>query len=137
MIDSKTKVLVADDFDLVRTMIRRMLADLGIENVEDARDGEEAMQKLKDAHAAGAPFGIVFLDWNMPKKSGYDVLNECRTSNEFAKLPIVMVTSEGERKHVLKALTSGATDYIVKPCSAPILTAKLKSINEALSRKAG
>ncbi|MBX3022417.1 MAG: response regulator [Bdellovibrionales bacterium] len=137
MINAQTKVLVVDDFDLVRTMLRRLLGDLGINNIEDARDGEEALEKLRSAEAAGSPYGIVFLDWNMPKKNGYDVLKECRESKEFGKLPIVMVTAEGERKDVLKALTSGATDYIVKPCSAPILTAKLKSINDVLARKAG
>lgn len=137
MINAQTKVLLVDDFDLVRTMLRRLLVELGISNIDDARDGEEALAKLKSAHASGEPYGMVFLDWNMPKKSGLEVLKEARASNEFQGLPIVMVTAEGERKDVLRALTSGATDYIVKPVSATILAAKIKNINELLSKKVG
>lgn len=137
MINNQTKVLLVDDFDLVRTMLRRLLSEIGITNIDDAHDGEEAMVKLKEAHGTGDPYGCVFLDWNMPRKSGYDVLKECRSTSEFLHLPIIMVTAEGERKHVLKALTTGATDYIVKPCSASILIAKINHVNEMISKKAG
>lgn len=137
MINTQTKVLLVDDFDLVRTMLRRFLSELSIANVEEARDGEEAMEMLKSARERGEPFGCVFLDWNMPKKTGFDVLKECRAAMEFKELPIIMVTAEGERAHILKALTMGATDYIVKPCSAAILVNKINHVNELLAKKVG
>lgn len=137
MIDAQTKVLLADDFDLVRTMLRRLLGELGLTNIDDARDGEEALAKIKQAQLAGDPYGAVFLDWNMPKKTGFEVLQECRKSKDFHKLPIIMVTAEGESKNVLQALSAGATDYIVKPCTAQILTAKIAHINQMILKNAG
>ena len=137
MITPQTKVLLVDDFDLVRMMLRRQLGELGISNVDDARDGEEGLAKLKEAAKSGDPYGVVFLDWNMPKKNGYDVLKECRASKEFQELPIIMVTAEGERAHVLQALTAGANDYIVKPCTPTILKAKIKHVNDSAVKNAG
>lgn len=137
MINNQTKVLLVDDFDLVRTMLRRMLSELGITQIDDARDGEEALAKIAREAEAGQPYGAVFLDWNMPKKNGFEVLQACRARPEMKETPIVMVTAEGEKKHVIKALSFGATDYIVKPCSADILKTKIARLNASGTKKAG
>ena len=136
MITNSTKVLLVDDFDLVRTMLRRMLTELGIAHIEDARDGEEALAKVTAAIEAGNPYGAIFLDWNMPKKNGFEVLQACRARPDMKDIPIIMVTAEGEKKHVIKALSFGATEYIVKPCSPEILKTKIQRLN-SLPKKAG
>ena len=117
-------------------MLRRMLTELGIVHIEDARDGEEALVKINAAIESGNPYGAVFLDWNMPKKNGFEVLQACRARHEMKDVPIIMVTAEGEKKHVIKALSFGATEYIVKPCSPDILKTKIQRLN-ALPKKAG
>jgi two-component system chemotaxis response regulator CheY len=138
MISEQTKILVVDDFDLVRTMLRRALGDLKITNIDDSRDGDEALRKIGEAIKGGKPYGAVFLDWNMPGTNGLQVLQACRTMPEMAKVPIIMVTAEGEKKQVIAALMAGATEYIVKPCSPEILSKKIQHINKTLqSKKAG
>ena len=134
MITNSTKVLLVDDFDLVRTMLRRMLTENGITQIEDARDGEEALVKITQAIEAGAPYGAIFLDWNMPKKNGFEVLQACRARGDMKDVPIIMVTAEGEKRHVIKALSFGATEYIVKPCSADILKAKIQRLNAQIKK---
>jgi two-component system chemotaxis response regulator CheY len=117
-------------------MLRRMLGEIGIAHIEDARDGEEALAKILQAIESGAPYGAIFLDWNMPKKNGFEVLQACRARADMKDVPIIMVTAEGEKKHVIKALSFGATEYIVKPCSPDILKTKIQRLN-AQPKKVG
>lgn len=135
MIDPQTKVLLVDDFAMVRTMMRSALTDLGFSAIEETDGAAKALQILSEAHKSGAPFGVVFLDWNMPGMTGVELLQICRESYEFKNLPIIMVTAEAEKKHVLRALTLGATDYIVKPCSSDVLEEKLAAINRLLKQQ--
>lgn len=137
MINSATRILLVDDFDLVRTMLRQVLSQLNIENVDDASDGIEAIHKIEEAHEEKNPYGAIFLDWNMPKRTGLEVIKYCRDKDEFKDLIIIMITAEAEKAYVLKALTSGATDYIVKPCSLQTMQSKIENINSKLAKKAG
>ena len=137
MLNSSSRVLLVDDFSLIRTMLTKSLINLGFRHIEEAKDGVQALEKLTKALSDQVPYNIMFLDWNMPNKTGIEVLCECRAKAEFKDLVIVMVTSEAEKKHVLRALTSGANDYVVKPSSDAILSAKIAHINQQLSKKAG
>lgn len=131
-ITRKSRVLIVDDFAVVRMMLRRYLTDIGIREIDEAKDGAEAMHKIKEAQQVGRGYGIVFIDWTMPKKTGLDVLHECRRTDAFKKIPIILVTAEGERRQVMKAIQIGATDYIVKPFTIEVLRAKIKSLNDRL-----
>ncbi len=134
MISPKTKVLIVDDFQLIRKIIRDSLAEIEFHEVVEAANGEEAMSILKQEYQNSSPVGLMFLDWNMPGKNGMDVLKFCRSSEEFKNLPIMMVTAEGEKRQVLSAFTEGATDYIVKPCSKDIVQQKILNLIERLSK---
>lgn len=136
MLTSQTKVLLVDDFDLMRTMLRKSLEEMGYQDIHDSHDGEDATTKIEKAHSEGQPYGAIFLDWNMPKKTGIEVLEWCRTNSLYKDLIIIMVTAEAEKKHVFNALMKGANDYIVKPCSAAILKSKIDHVNERLNKKA-
>lgn len=138
MITKDSRILLVDDLNLVRNMLRQALREMGFEKMDDASDGEIAIAKLNSAINEDKAFDLVFLDWNMPVKTGIEVVEFCRENEFFRNLPIIMVTAEAEKKNVLKALTLGANDYIVKPVSQDILDAKLKHLNEQLAkRKAG
>lgn len=128
------KILLVDDFEIVRLMLKNALSDLGFPNVEEAEDGRVALKLIREAHSAGAPFNLVFCDWNMPDVSGLDVLETCRSLPDFKNLPIVMVTAEAEQQHVVRALRAGATDYVVKPIAPDVLE---KKVNKVLSKLAG
>ena len=71
---------------------------------------------------------LVLLDWNMPKLSGLDFLKQVRAIPKFAKLPIIMVTSEAAKYNVIEALQCGATDYIVKPINERKFSEKISKI---------
>lgn len=135
MINESSRVLIADDFELVRVMMEKALKELGFTHIEQAENGKETMEKLKEAQEKGQPFSLLFLDWNMPEVDGYEVLTQCRTNKDFENLPIVMITAESERAYVLKALMAGATDYVVKPLSPPVLKEKLSDINKRLATR--
>lgn len=128
------KILLVDDFEIVRLMLRNALGDLGFTDIEEAEDGKTAMLKLVEAHGAGKPFALVFCDWNMPEMTGIEVLEACRTTPEFATLPIVMVTAEAEQESVVRAIRAGATDYVVKPIAPDVLERK---VNKILAKLAG
>ncbi len=71
---------------------------------------------------------LVFCDWNMPEKSGLDLLQEVRADSAMAKLPFILVTAHSERNKVIRALKNGVSDYIVKPLSASVIEQKLMQL---------
>lgn len=113
------KVLVVDDSGTMRKIIIRSLNAVGFTDVQEASDGNEGFAAFQRQ-----PFGLVMTDWNMPNKSGIELTREIRASG--SKVPIFMVTTEGEKARVLEAIQAGITDYLVKPFSADALREKLE-----------
>jgi two-component system chemotaxis response regulator CheY len=112
------KVLVADDSGTMRRIIIRSFNALGINEVTEAEDGEVALAKF-----SAAPFDIVITDWNMPRKTGLEVIQGIR--GQGSSVPIIMVTTESEKRNVLAAITAGVSDYLVKPFDTEQLREKL------------
>lgn len=113
------RVLLADDSGTMRTIQKRCLAKLGIENVVEAEDGEQALQLFMQAQ-----YDIVLTDWNMPKMDGLTLLKELRQLNR--DIPIIMITTEAERARVVLAIQCGVSDYLVKPFTPDGLKEKLE-----------
>lgn len=130
------RILIVDDFETVRLFLRNALNQIGIENIEEAGDGKEALQMIQDNKKKGHSFDMVFCDWNMPEMTGIELLHEIRRSSEFKGLPFVMVTAESETSSVENALKAGTTDYITKPFTVDGLREKIESIFNRL-QKAG
>jgi two-component system chemotaxis response regulator CheY len=116
---SDSKVLVADDSSTMRKIILRSLSAVGVENVVEAADGDEAV----DLFGKGT-FDMVLTDWNMPGKNGLDVIKDIRKTN--TEVPIIMVTTEAEKSRVVEAIQAGVSDYLVKPFTADTLREKLE-----------
>jgi two-component system chemotaxis response regulator CheY len=114
------RVLLADDSGTMRTIIRRSLETLGVSGAVEASDGQQAIELFK----SGGGFDLVLTDWNMPGKSGMDLVREIRALDK--KVPIVMVTTETEKARVLEAIGAGVSDYLVKPFTADVLRQKLE-----------
>lgn len=121
---------------MIRSILIRHLNDLGFHDVSEAADGQMAWSLMNQSQSAGMPYGIVFLDWNMPRMTGIELIERCRGSANFAHVPIVLVTAEREKTSVLRALQAGASDYIMKPISASVLSAKMGNIVERARQKA-
>ena len=113
------RVLVADDSSTMRKIIIRSLNAVGITDIVEACDGDEALSVFGKTDVR-----LVMLDWNMPEKNGLEVLQEIRAQG--SDVPIMMVTTEAEKSRVLAAIQAGATDYIVKPFTADLLRQKIE-----------
>lgn len=113
-----TRCLVADDSSTMRKIILRSLNAVGVTDIAEAADGDEAIDKFK-----GGGFNLVLTDWNMPGKSGLEVIQAIRATDK--EVPIIMVTTEAEKSRVLEAIQAGVSDYLVKPFTADTLREKL------------
>jgi len=115
------KILLVDDSTTMRRIQKNQLNNLGIDNIVEAGDGEEALGKLESE----MPVDVVLLDWNMPVMDGLTMLKKARANDAFKAVKIIMCTSESEKTKVMEALKNGATNYIVKPFTPEALKEKL------------
>lgn len=113
------RALVADDSGVMRKVIVRALAAVGVEETDEAGDGQIALDKF-----VLNPYDLVVTDWNMPEKNGLELVTSLRELG--AEVPIIMVTTEGQKGQVVKAIQAGVTDYLVKPFENDQLVAKLE-----------
>lgn len=116
------KVLLADDSGVMRKIIARSLNSLWIDDVVEAADGAEALEKFGD----GTGIDLVLTDWNMPVMNGLELVQAIRGAGH--KVPIMMITTETEKEQVLKAIQAGVNDYLVKPFDQEMLTLKLERV---------
>lgn len=101
-------ILVADDAAFMRKMIRMTLSEVGIENIIEAKDGDEAVNLFKEKHP-----DLVLLDITMEKKNGLEALSEIMEADPQAQ--VIMCTAIGQEQTVMEALAIGASDYVIKP----------------------
>jgi chemotaxis protein histidine kinase CheA/ActR/RegA family two-component response regulator len=106
----ETTVLIVDDSITVRELLSLTFTKAGY-RVEQARDGQEAWDKLR----SGLPCDIVFCDIEMPRCDGLEFLSRIQKDGSFGNLPIAMLTSRGADKHRQMALQLGASGYFTKP----------------------
>ncbi|MFC2041100.1 PleD family two-component system response regulator [Chloroflexota bacterium] len=125
---NKPRILVADDEDRNLRLMEAMLIPLGYEVVL-ARDGLEALDRVREI-----PPDVILLDVMMPKMDGFEVASKLRANKQTRDIPIVMVTALGEVKHRVKALESGADDFLTKPVDETELLTRVKTLVEKSER---
>ncbi len=121
--DTEMRVLVVDDFSTMRRIVRNILRQLGFNNVVEADDGLTAWEVLNREK-----IDFVVSDWNMPGMTGIDLLRKVRASEEFEKIPFLMVTAEAQQENILEAVQAGVSNYIVKPFTADTMKQKIDKI---------
>lgn len=114
------QALVIDDSRAMRSILRRVLVDLGFE-VFEAGNGEEALRHVVEH---GAP-DVALVDWNMPVMDGLQFVVELRSRREYRGVTLMMVTTESEHAQMVRALAAGAHEYLVKPFTPDAVAAKL------------
>lgn len=102
----------------MRKIIIRALNSCGVTDTVEAADGKLGWAAFQE-HA----FDLVLTDWNMPEMSGIELLKEIRASG--SSVPVIMITTEGEKSKVIEAIQAGVTDYLCKPFQQEELQAKL------------
>ena len=115
------KLLVVDDSQVTRKVIKAVAASLRLET-EEAQDGVEAMEKLEDICEE---IGLILLDWNMPRISGYDVLVNLKEDERYKHIPVMMVTALGQKESIVAAVKAGANNYLTKPFTTEELSEKI------------
>ncbi|MFZ3359086.1 MAG: response regulator [Xanthobacteraceae bacterium] len=118
-------VLVVDDNQYMRKMIRNLLVNCGVKDICEAADGIAAL----DAIRTMAP-DVVILDWEMPLLSGPELVRIVRSPGVFPMpdVPIIILTGHCERWRVVEAVRLGVNEYLTKPVSAKALYDRLVSI---------
>jgi two-component system chemotaxis response regulator CheY len=117
------KFLVVDDFSSMRRMIRNLLLENGFQEVEEATNGESALEKLRTHQ-----FDFVISDVYMPNMTGLQLLGEIKKNEKLKHLPVLMVTAEARKDDIIQAAQLGAAGYVVKPFTKATLGEKVNFI---------
>jgi len=120
---SPTRFLIVDDFPTMRRILRNLLSELGHRQVDEAGDGREALEMLRQH-----PYDFVISDINMPRINGYEMLRQIRADSAMKSLPVLLITSEASKDDVLQAIRLGANGTILKPLTKSALEEKVRNI---------
>ncbi len=118
-------VVVVDDNQYMRKMIRNLLVNCGIKDIYEAGDGIAALDIIRTVGP-----DVVILDWEMPLLSGAELVRIVRSPGVFPMpdVPIIMLSGHGERWRVVEAVRLGVNEYLIKPVSSKALYDRLVSI---------
>jgi two-component system chemotaxis response regulator CheY len=117
------KTLVVDDQLTMRSLIRAALIQIGISEIRDAVDGEDALRAL-----VAQPAHLVISDFNMPKLDGLGLLRAVRSYEPLKNTAFIMLTGRADMELVARARQFGVNNYLVKPFTAGVLKQKIEEV---------
>ncbi len=123
MVFNKKNIVAVDDSGIVLKMLIKVLGDKYELNVFSV--GKRALQFLKDRTP-----DLIILDIDMPEINGYEMLKMIKEREHLKNVPVIFLTSNNDKNHVIKAVAGGAKDYVVKPIDEEILLDKVHSALE-------
>lgn len=118
---SDLAILVVDDYSTMVRIMKKLLKEVGFDNVDDANSGSEALEKM-----AQKKYGLIISDWNMEPMSGFELLQKVRSDDATKHLPFIMVTAESKQDNVKAAKQAGVSNYLIKPFNAVVLKSKIQ-----------
>ncbi len=102
------RVLVVDDSNVMRRVISGALRQAGMDEIDEAADGLEAVNAVNEHD-----YGLIMMDWNMPHMDGLEAVIAIREKGN--ETPIIMVTTENDKRQVLEAIRAGVSAFVTKP----------------------
>jgi two-component system, chemotaxis family, chemotaxis protein CheY len=117
------KVMIADDQQTSRLLIRASLAELGVQHIAMAKDGEEALMMMKQA-----PVHLVISDYHMPKVNGVELLRAVRGNPAIKGAAFFLLTGVENKEFLQEAINLKINNYLKKPVSVPELKAKIEAV---------
>lgn len=115
------KALVVDDASFVRDLVKRTVRQrFPVIETTDAQNGRRAQSLMSRTR-----FDLVLCDWEMPEMSGLELLQWMRQQPQYEKVPFIMITSRGDKDHVIEAVKEGVSEYLGKPFSPEGLSKKI------------
>ncbi len=116
-------ILIVDDQSTMRSLIRGMLQKMGFESLQEAEDGDVALNKMKQEK-----YDLVISDIHMPRMDGLEFLKQARGIESLKDVPFLLVTTESSKGAVLEAIKLKVNGYIVKPFTPETLQEKLAKV---------
>ncbi len=123
----REKILFADDSPVIKKIVKRAIESRNFELLE-ASDGKEALEVLKKEYKNVV---LILSDWNMPIMNGFEFLTAVKADSTLKRIPVIMITTEAEKSHIIKAVQAGAANYIIKPFNSEEL---IKKVMQGLGR---
>jgi len=120
---SSIRVLIVDDQQTMRSLIRTGLQQLGFKEFSEAADGEDGLRAV----LARAP-QLIISDFNMPKLDGLGLLRAVRGHPPVSKIAFIMLTGRADRELVQRAVQYGVNNYLVKPFTVATLKDKIEAV---------
>ncbi len=116
--------LVVDDASFVRDLVKRTLRQrFPVIALSEAPNGRRAQSLMSRTH-----FDLILCDWEMPEMSGLELLQWMRQQDQYRQTPFIMITSRGDKDHVVEAIREGVSEYLGKPFSPEGLTGKIVKV---------
>ena len=122
------KILIVEDEPTSRAILTQILKGVEGTQVTVAESGQQAWELLDDASRS---FDVVFLDLEMPKLNGFDLLRRIRAAPLIRSIHVVICTASKDRESVVKAIELGTRHYIVKPFTEELVRAKLQQLRSS------
>ena len=121
------RVLIVDDQDFIRSLLRHILGVLGCTNITDADNGQTAWEVICDS-----PPDLLIVDWEMQPMGGIELVKKVRSEPDSPDrfLPVIMITAHSERPRIIAARDAGVNEFVMKPVSAKTLFSRLNAVIE-------
>ncbi len=118
------KLLIVDDSPTMLRILSNTLNKAGFSELVFASNGKEALAKL----ASESGIDLILSDWNMPEMTGLEFLQAVQASDEYKKIPFMMVTSRSIKEDIVEAIKTGAKSYVVKPFTVEVIKSKIEDV---------
>lgn len=116
MTSTRKRILVVEDFDIIRKFVCRTLEIKGYDTI-GAANAAEALEVLTHH---GSDIDLVLTDYNMPGADGYELLTKMKASDEMKNIPVIFLTTEQNAEKIKKAQEAGVSGWIHKPYRAEV-----------------
>ncbi|MBP3302475.1 MAG: response regulator transcription factor [Opitutales bacterium] len=116
------RILIVEDDEAIRDLVRYALESNGFKNVLTASDGEEGLRLALRERPA-----LILLDLMLPKTDGLEVCRRLKRDESLRDVPVIMLTAKSEESDIVLGLELGAVDYITKPFSTKVLVARVRA----------
>lgn len=126
-----TEIFVVDDQKASRILLKAFLLRLGIAQVDEAKDGIEALRVLMGSGRGKSPFGAVFVSRKMKEMSGVDLVRNLRKVSGGSAVPVVIVSEDLDPALVKESLAAGANEYMLRPYTEETLKDVLMKVLKA------
>jgi len=121
--DLEMNVLIVDDFEFARRILKNVLKEAGMNNVTETSSGSSALAALPKKD-----YGLIITDYNMPGMNGIELIKQVRENETYKHIPIIMVTSDGNKGVLLEATEAGVNGFLNKPFTKEELVEKVEKV---------